>query len=155
VSSFVSEYHERGRRGETSRIVFEMERPKLMPRVTDVPVVWMTNYCFYKQQHFYCTRSDGGLLRWGFWGGETVGTVAMTVVMVLLGEIEVGRMGSSSAASSRTNHGSRRSSIWESLLMSRLNLKCTMAKTKIVLCSLSTPLLCQPVSFFLSLTDSQ
>ena len=32
VSSFVPEYDQRERRGETSRVAFEMQRPRIMPR---------------------------------------------------------------------------------------------------------------------------
>ena len=61
------EYDERERRDETSRVAFEMERPKIMPRVRDGMdddsiVVGTSNSTSTS------TRSGGGLLSWSYWG---------------------------------------------------------------------------------------
>lgn len=58
------EYGQRERRGETSRIAFEMERPKIIPRVRD----GLDDDSIPSNSTSTSTRSGGGLLSWGYWG---------------------------------------------------------------------------------------
>ena len=68
------EYGQRERRGETSRIAFEMERPKITPRDgddlggMDDDSISMTMPVGTSNNPSTSTRSGGRLLSWGYWG---------------------------------------------------------------------------------------
>ena len=63
------EFDEKERRAESSRVAFEMERPKIMPRVRDLgdmdddSIVAGTS-----NSTSISTRISGGLLSWSYWG---------------------------------------------------------------------------------------
>ena len=63
------EYDERERCGETSRVAFEMERPKIMPRVRDgLGGMDDDSIAVGTSNNTSTSRSGGGLLSWGYWG---------------------------------------------------------------------------------------
>ena len=65
------QYGQRERPGETYRVAFEMERPKIVPRVRDGlddDSISMTMSVGTSNSTSTSTRSGGGLLSWGYWG---------------------------------------------------------------------------------------
>ena len=64
------QYGQRERSGETSRVAFEMERPKIIPSVRDGldDSISMTMSVGTSNGTSTSTRSGSGLLSWGYWG---------------------------------------------------------------------------------------
>ena len=185
-------YDQRERRSdEISRIAFEMERPKILPRVRDgsrdedsIPMMAVGTSS--SNNSLTSTRSGGGLLSWGYWGvgknsggksdgrrvdgtvgrsrswkngiGIGLGSVGRSLNKARQGELEeelsrqrqprVSTSSTASTASSSSTKSQKQQQQQRELPQVELEPKLHQNQDQDH--SLTTPLLCQPVSFSVS-----